>query len=80
MKYFIGALMIAVGVVLVIKTEWFVRNFGHSAWAESKFGSSGGTRVMYKGIGIIFIFFGFLLVTNMMTGFLNATVIKLFVK
>ncbi|PIT86621.1 MAG: hypothetical protein COU33_02110 [Candidatus Magasanikbacteria bacterium CG10_big_fil_rev_8_21_14_0_10_43_6] len=56
MQYFVGTLVILVGILLVVKTEWFVQNFGTSAWAEEKFGMSGGTRTMYKVIGLIFCF------------------------
>lgn len=80
MRYFIGLVLIAVGIFLVIKTEWFIQNFGASAWAEEKFGTSGGTRIMYKVIGILFIFFGFLAVTNMIEGFLIGTVGKLLIR
>lgn len=73
-------MMAAMGSILIIKTEWFVENFGHSAWAEEKLGTSGGTRLMYKLIGIAFIFFGFMLATGLMSGFLQATVVKLFVR
>jgi hypothetical protein len=55
MKYFFGALVIALGVMMVIKTQWFIENFGYSDWAESKLGG-GGTRLMYKVLGILFIF------------------------
>jgi hypothetical protein len=57
MKYFFGILGIALGTFFVIKTEWFIQNFGTNSWAEQHLGTSGGTRLMYKliGIGIIFI-------------------------
>jgi len=80
MRYIIGILAIALGLVLIVKTEWFITNFGRNAWAEDKFGFSGGTRLMYKGLGLILIFIGMLAVTNMMGGFLNATIVKLFVR
>ncbi len=54
MKYFIGILVIALGVFMVVRTQWFIENFGYSDWAESKFGG-GGTRLMYKVLGILFI-------------------------
>ncbi len=76
---FIGIALAAVGVALVLKTEWFIQNFGTNAWAEEKFGYSGGTRIMYKVIGILLIFFGFLFITNMQEGFLMATVGKLLI-
>lgn len=80
MQYVAGILIILFGIALIIKTPWFLENFGHSAWAEEKFRTSGGTRTMFKLLGIVLIFFGFLLVTNMIGGFLNATVVKLFVR
>jgi hypothetical protein len=74
MKYFIGILGIIVGAVLVIKTEWFVQNFGTIEWAEAHLGYSGGTRLMYKLIGLAFI----LLSLMGMTGLLGAIILKLF--
>lgn len=54
MKYVFGILIIALGVLFVIKTDWFIQNFGRSEWAEDKLGG-GGTRLFYKLIGIIAI-------------------------
>lgn len=66
MKYFFGIGAIIVGIFMVIKTEWFVRNFGSSSWAEEHLGSSGGTRLMYKFIGIIFIILSMMAMTGML--------------
>ena len=46
--------MIVLGAFMVIRTEWFIENFGYSDWAEAKLGG-GGTRIMYKVLGILFI-------------------------
>ncbi|MDD4477167.1 MAG: hypothetical protein PHY40_03350 [Patescibacteria group bacterium] len=78
MHYIIGIALAAIGVVLVLKTEWFVQNFGHIAWAEEHLGADGGSRLMYKIIGLIFIFIGFLLITNMFQGFIMGTIGKIF--
>lgn len=78
-RIIIGIVMIAIGILLVFKAEWFYQNFGSIAWAEENLGTSGGSRLMYKLIGIAFIFFGMLIATNLMTGFLMGTVGKLFV-
>jgi len=80
MQYFIGIMAILVGAALILKTEWFVQNFGASAWAEEHFGTTGGTRIMYKLIGIVFIFAGFLAITNMWNGFLMATIGRIFIR
>lgn len=80
MRYFIGIILVLIGVALVLKTEWFIQNFGSNAWAEEKFGTAGGSRLMYKLIGIAFIFFGFLAITNMINGFLMGTLGKIFIR
>jgi len=69
MKYILALLAMAVGVLLVVKTEWFIQSFGTSEWAESKFGLSGGTRIMYKVLGIIIIFLSFMGLTGQLGGF-----------
>jgi len=80
MRYFIGVLLVLAGLVLILKTEWFIQNFGTNAWAEAHLGYNGGTRLMYKLIGLAFIFFGFLAITNLLNAFLMGTVVKLFVR
>ncbi len=80
MNYLIGLLFVAAGVLLVLKTEWFLQNFGRITWADEHLGGNGGSRLMYKLIGIGFIFFGFLLLTNMFNGFLEGTLGRIFVR
>lgn len=80
MKILLGILITALGVTLVIKTEWFLQNFGRIDWAEQKLGLNGGSRLMYKLIGIAVIFFGFLLITGMFGGFMSGTVGKALVR
>jgi len=80
MQYVIGVILILIGVALILKTEWFLQNFGSIAWAEEKLGTSGGSRLLYKLAGIILIFFGFLAVTNMISGFLMGTVGRIFIR
>ncbi|PIZ96765.1 MAG: hypothetical protein COX80_00505 [Candidatus Magasanikbacteria bacterium CG_4_10_14_0_2_um_filter_33_14] len=73
MGYVFGILIIIVGAFMVIKTEWFVSSFGYSGWAEEKLGG-GGTRTMYKLLGIAAI----LLSLMGMTGMLGEVIIKVF--
>ena len=79
-KIIIGLLIVVVGVLMIIKTEWIVQNFGTNAWAEAKLGTSGGSRIFYKFLGLIAIFIGFIVMTNMWESFLFATVGKLFIR
>lgn len=74
MNYFFGILAIVVGTFLVIKTEWMIASFGRSAWAEEHLGTSGGTRLMYKLIGIAMIIIAML----GMTGYLGNIIIGIF--
>ncbi len=60
--------MIIGGMLLVIKSEWFLENFGRIAWAEEKLGTEGGTRFFYKILGLLFIFLGMLLLFNLFGG------------
>lgn len=64
MQYLYAFIGIAIGALLMIKTEWLIQNFGRSAWAEEKLGTSGGTRLMYKLIGVAIILLSFLLMTG----------------
>jgi hypothetical protein len=80
MRYFVGIILVLVGIFFVLKTEWFIENFGTNAWAEEHLGYNGGTRLMYKLMGIIFIFFGFLAITNLLNGFLLGTLGKIFIR
>ena len=78
MKWLFGPLLIAFGVLLVIKTEWFVENLGHNAWAEEHLGGSGGTRLMYKLSGILLIFGTMMWVTGMLGPLVMSTIGSLF--
>jgi hypothetical protein len=78
MSIVVGILVILAGVLLVIKTEWFVQNFGTSSWAEEHLGTSGGTRLMYKLIGIAFIVLSVMGMTGMLGEVIVGTFGKLF--
>jgi hypothetical protein len=58
-----GFLLFISGPFLVIKTDWFLENVGRIDWAEQHLG--GGTRFFFKLLGIIFIFFGLLMMFNL---------------
>lgn len=74
MSYIIGLAAIAVGALLVIKTEWFVENFGSIQWAEQHLGAEGGSRLAYKLVGIVAI----VLAAMGMTGMLGEVIIGIF--
>jgi len=78
MSYVIGIIAILVGGVLIIKTEWFLENFGAISWAEEHLGTSGGSRLMYKLIGLAFIILSLMGMTGLLGEVIMGTFGKLF--
>ena len=78
MTFVLELLGIALGAIIVIKTEWFVQNFGTSEWAEAHMGTSGGTRLLYKLIGVGIIVIAMLAMAGLLGGLIMGTVGKLF--
>ena len=70
MHIIIGLIMMVVGFLIVVKSEWMLNNFGRIGFFDQHLGAEGGTRLGYKLIGIFVIFVGFLVFTNMIGGFL----------
>jgi hypothetical protein len=79
MNIIIGIVLVIIGFIFVWKTRKFIEFFGPIAWADAKLGG-GGTSLMYKFIGIILIFAGFMWATGLWNAFLNATLGGLFPK
>jgi hypothetical protein len=77
-KIFGGLIIAGLGFLMIWKTSWIVQNFGTNAWAEAKLGSSGGTRIMYKLLGLIAMILGMMMITGLSEGFLMATIGKIF--
>ncbi|MBU0647467.1 MAG: hypothetical protein ABIJ83_03450 [Patescibacteria group bacterium] len=71
MNILIGFIIIAVGLLIVLKAEWLLQNFGRIDFFEKHLGSNGGSRLGYKLTGILAIFFGTLIMTDMIGGFLE---------
>ena len=68
----------AVGFVIAWKSEWLLKNFGGNAWAEKQLGTSGGSRMLYKLIGLIIIIVSALYMTRLVEGIIMATLGRLF--
>ncbi len=71
MHIFWGIILIAFGVYLIIKTETILKNFGRIAFFEKYLGSDGGSRLGYKLLGLLIIFFGMVIMFNMGEKFLS---------
>jgi len=70
MKYFFCFLAIIIGILLVKFSNNIVNSFGHSAWAEHYLGTYGGTRLLIKIIGTLFILSALLVISGLMNSLL----------
>lgn len=71
-RIIVGILGTAIGLSMVIKSEWYLRMLGKNAWAEAKFGFEGGSRLLYKLIGLAVVFLTWIYAFNWMSGLLNS--------
>jgi len=71
MNIVIGAIILAVGALIVIKSEAVLNMFGRIEFFERYLGTEGGSRLGYKLVGLLIIFIGFLIMTNLIGGFLE---------
>jgi len=67
---FLGAILMAVGIAITIKSEAILSFFGPIGFFEKYLGTEGGSRLGWKLIGILFFFIGFLIMTGMINGFM----------
>ncbi len=72
-----GVFIVAAGIALVIKSDWFLSNFGRIDWAEQHLGLEGGTRLFYKLLGVVVCLLGMMVALNLFRSFFIGTVGKL---
>ncbi len=66
-----GLIFLGVGIFITIKSETMLSMFGRIEFFELHLGVEGGSRLGYKLIGILLSFFGILMITGLMGGFLR---------
>ncbi|MBU2566830.1 hypothetical protein KKG46_04720 [Patescibacteria group bacterium] len=76
-RIIIGLVLVVFGAILVIKTNGFMDFFGSMDWADRYLGG-GGSRLMYKLLGILASIIGFMVMFDLWDNFLNATLGSLF--
>jgi len=74
LRVFLGLLAATAGFMLTWQSEWIVQNFGRVPWAEEHLGMDGGTRLMWKLLGILIIILSFM----GMTGLLGSFILSIF--
>jgi hypothetical protein len=55
MKYVIGILGIAFGILVTLKSEWFLYNVGRISAIEKYLGTFGGSRLFYQLLGVLIV-------------------------
>lgn len=73
-----GILGVIVGALIVMKSEWIYSNFGGSSWAEEHLGTSGGSRLLYKLVGLVIILISLLSMAGLMDDILIGMFGRLF--
>jgi len=71
MHIFVGLIIFIVGALIAIKSSKILDMFGRIGFFEKYLGTEGGSRLGYKLVGILFAFIGMLIMTNMISGFLE---------
>ncbi len=66
MTWLIGLLVVGLGMLLVIKTQWIYDFTGPIDFAERFLGTEGGTRMFIKILGVLMILGAFLGVTGLL--------------
>ena len=69
----IGIVLVIVGATITVKGTKIYEWFGSMDWADHYLGP-GGSRLMYRLIGILMSLIGFMVATNLWTAFLHATI------
>ncbi|HNW56037.1 MAG TPA: hypothetical protein PKN62_03125 [bacterium] len=71
LRFFGGLAIVVVGYFIVAKREWLLNNFGRIEFFETKLSSFGGSRLAYSLVGLIAIFFGFVVAFGLWGNFLG---------
>ena len=65
-RVLIGLILMIAGYLMVWKSDWLLRNVGSIPTAEKYIHTEGGSRLMYKLIGVFLILLGALHATNLL--------------
>ncbi len=71
MFFITGSIISILGALIVIKSEWMLRNFGRMTVFDRFLNAEGGSRLGWKLLGLIIFFIGVLIMTNLINGFLS---------
>ena len=72
MNIIIGAIIVMISALIIIKSEKMLKAFGRIPFFEKHFGSEGGSRLGYQIIGFLGVVVGLLVMTNSFGGLIRA--------
>ncbi len=70
MRIIVGLLGVGVGILMSLKSEWFLYNVGRLPSIEKYLGTFGGSRLFYQLLGVIIV----IISTLYMTGVLGTVI------
>ena len=79
-RIIISLIGIAFGTWCVWKSDWLVTNLGRIPWAEAHLSTDGGSKLMYKLIGLAAIFLSFLYRFGLIEGIILSILTPMFPK
>ena len=73
-----GFVLVALGALITLKANALYNAFGPIPWAEQHLGTEGGSRLMYKLVGIGLSILGFLIMTGLLGNILISLLSSVF--
>jgi hypothetical protein len=72
MNIIVGAIIIIVGAVIIMKSDAMLKAFGRIPFFEKHLGTEGGSRLGYQIIGFLGVIIGLLVMTGSFEGLILA--------
>ncbi|MFC1612255.1 hypothetical protein ACFL29_00170 [Patescibacteria group bacterium] len=77
-RIIVGIIGTILGLSMLVKTKWYLRMLGRNWWAERHLGAEGGSRILYKLIGLVIIFITWMYAFNWFDDLLQSLIGGLF--
>jgi len=74
MRFVLGILGIAFGILMTLKSNWFLNIIGRIASVEKYLGTFGGSRLFYQILGVLIVALSTLYMVGVLGGILEAII------
>ena len=78
MRFVVGILGIAFGILMTLRSSWFLNTVGRIATIEKYLGTFGGSRLFYQILGVLIVAISTLYMVGALSGILEAIIGGLF--